>query len=58
MFGPSVGKIEDIRAITGSVSSEGELSESDIGKIRQFMPGQNLFYVRRLLDSLEEEIAE
>lgn len=56
MFGPSIGKIEDVRAVTGSVSSEGELSESDIRKMRQFMPGQNLFYIRRILDGLEEKM--
>lgn len=55
MLGPSVGKVEDIRAITGNLSSEGELSESDIRKIRQMLPGQNLFYIRQLLDSLQEE---
>jgi len=58
MFGPSVGKIEDIRSISGNLSSEGQLSESDIRKIRQFMPGQNLFYIRRLLDGLEQEVAK
>jgi hypothetical protein len=58
MLGPSVGKVEDIRAITGNLSSEGELSESDIRKIRQMLPGQNLFYIRQLLDSLQEEASQ
>ena len=56
MFGPSVGKIEDVRSITGNLSSEGELSQSDIRKLRRMLPGQNLFYMRQLLDKLEEDI--
>lgn len=57
LFGPTVGKIEDVRATTGNLASEGELSESDIRRIRRFLPGQNLFYMRRILDGLEREIA-
>jgi len=53
MFGPSIGKIEDARTIVGNLSSEGELSEADIGRVRRMLPGQNLFYMRQLLDKLE-----
>jgi len=57
LLGPSVGTVEDIRAVSGNISS-GDFSEGDISRIRKMMPGQNIFYMRQLLNSIEEEIAQ
>lgn len=57
LLGPTAGTIEDIRQLTGNISS-GDMSDKDIRKIRKMLPGQNLFYMRQLLDSLEEEVSK
>lgn len=35
---------------------DGEISQTDVHKLRRLMPGQNLFYVRRAINQLEEEL--
>lgn len=55
LLGPSAGTIEDLSAVTGAIS-QGEFTESDLRRVRKLMPGQNLFYIRQLLNSLEEDI--
>ena len=55
MLGPSVGLVEDVRQVTGSISDDGQLTDSDVNRLRRMMPGQNLFYIRRLLNALVEE---
>lgn len=57
LLGPSVGTVEDLATISGSIST-GEFSESDLRKVRKMLPGQNLFYMRRLLNNLEEQVGE
>ena len=57
LLGPSMGTVQDIGTVTGALSS-GEFSESDLRKVRKLMPGQNLFYMRKLLDTLEEDIGQ
>lgn len=52
--GPLAGAIEDTtRAARGAI--EGELTQSDVRKFRRLAPGQNLFYLRAMLDQLEAE---
>jgi hypothetical protein len=53
-LGPSLGTAEDIIQVAGAVST-GDFKRSDLRRIRKLMPGQNLFYMRRLLNELEEK---
>jgi uncharacterized protein (UPF0297 family) len=55
LAGPSLGTIEDVRSIIGDVSS-GEADEKTLHKVRTMLPGQNLFYIRQILDELEKEL--
>ena len=57
LLGPSAGTAEDIQAVTGAIAS-GEFTESDLRRVRKLMPGQNLFYIRQLLNTLEKDIGE
>ena len=57
LLGPSAGTVEDIAKVTGAIA-EGEFTESDVRRIRKLIPGQNLFYMRNLLNELEEGIAQ
>ena len=57
LLGPSAGTAEDIQAVTGAIAS-GEFTESDLRRVRKLMPGQNLFYIRQLLNTLEQDIGE
>lgn len=50
--GPIGGKIESLQQITGAAST-GEWTSSDVRKLRQLLPFQNLFYIRRLIDEVE-----
>jgi hypothetical protein len=53
MFGPTVGTIEDVATVTGAISS-GEFTEAEKKRAIQMIPGQNLFYMRGLLEVLED----
>jgi len=52
LAGPSVGAIEDIFQISGSIFA-GDTSKADLRKARQLVPMQNLFYARWLFDQVE-----
>jgi hypothetical protein len=54
-LGPSLGTAEDIIQVAGAVST-GDFKRSDLRRIRKLMPGQNLFYMRRLLNELEDKV--
>ena len=54
-LGPSLGTAEDIIQVAGAVST-GDFKRSDLRRIRKLMPGQNLFYMRRLLNQLEDKL--
>jgi hypothetical protein len=56
-LGPSFGTAQDIFQVSGALST-GEFTESDVRKVRKLLPAQNLFYMRWLLDSLEEKTAK
>jgi len=53
LFGPTVGRVEDIAKATGAAVS-GEFSESDVRSLRRLVPYQNLFYMRGLFDQLQD----
>ena len=55
ILGPSLGAFEDVRQVVSAVST-GDVSESDIRAMRKLLPYQNLFYIRRLLDSVEQDV--
>ena len=60
LLGPSAGKIQDVATVLGagvSGATGEEVTESDIRAARRLMPYQNLIYIRRVLNSIEEEIA-
>ena len=57
LLGPSLGTVQDITDVTGAIT-EGEFTEKELHKMRKLLPGQNLFYMRQLLNSLEEKVAE
>jgi hypothetical protein len=53
LLGPTWGKVESLPKITGALSS-GEWSASDSSALRRLIPGQNLFWLRGLLNKVEE----
>ncbi|MCK5015854.1 MAG: hypothetical protein KAS32_02185, partial [Candidatus Peribacteraceae bacterium] len=57
IFGPTVGTVTDAAVSTRALAT-GDLQKSDIHAMRKMLPMQNLFYWRRLLNSLEEQTAE
>lgn len=57
LLGPTLGTVEDIRQVSGNISS-GDFSDKDIRRIRKMLPGQNIFYMRQLLNAIEEEVAQ
>ena len=57
LLGPSFGTAEDIRRLASDFGAA-EVDEGTIRTMRKLLPYQNLFYVRRLLNSLEEGVAE
>ena len=57
VLGPSAGTFGDAALVVGGVSS-GEFGKAELRATRKLLPGQNLFYMRRLLNHLETEIGE
>jgi hypothetical protein len=55
LLGPSFGAAQDVLQVVGAAST-GDVSESDIRATRKLLPYQNLFYIRRLLDSVEQDV--
>jgi hypothetical protein len=54
LLGPSLGTVQDLSQVIGALST-GDLSKSDVNAMRKMLPYQNLFYVRRLLNELEDK---
>lgn len=52
LLGPAYGKAGDIADMTYAASN-GQWTESDMRKLRQLIPFQNLFYLRQLFDEVE-----
>lgn len=53
LLGPTPGAIADIFQVSGSIFA-GDTTKADLNRVRQLLPFQNLFYVRRLLNQVEE----
>lgn len=56
-LGPTVGTLSDLYATGQAVTTNG-LSESDVHKLRKLAPYQNLFYLRRAINAMEEASAD
>lgn len=54
--GPTLDAVADLATITRIASPTQKLSAADIHAIRKIMPLQNLFYLRTLIDKVEEGI--
>ncbi|QTN04026.1 hypothetical protein GTN27_04365 [Ochrobactrum sp. EEELCW01] len=52
-LGPTPDAVADIFQVTGSMFA-GDTTKSDLHKMRQLLPFQNLFYVRGLLNQVED----
>jgi len=52
-LGPTPGAIADIFQVSGSIFA-GDTTKGDLHKARQLIPFQNLFYIRQLLNRVEE----
>ena len=52
-LGPSADAVADIFQVSGSIFA-GDTSKSDLRRARQMVPMQNLFYIRSLLNHVEE----
>ncbi|WP_246676734.1 hypothetical protein [Mesorhizobium sp. B2-6-7] len=51
-LGPTADAVSDIFQVSGSVFA-GDTTKSDLHKVRQLIPANNLFYVRSLFDKVE-----
>ena len=56
-LGPSADAVADIFQVSGSIFA-GDTSKSDLKKARQMLPMQNLFYIRWLLNNVEESVGD
>lgn len=57
-LGPMFNFASDAAQVTLSPFKQGEFTKSDLHKVRQMLPLQNLFYIRKLVDAAEEGLAE
>ena len=53
--GPTFEMINHVNQLTGAISN-GAVTQGDIAKIRKMLPFQNLFYLRRLFNAVEEGV--
>ena len=61
LLGPTAGKASDYATAIGTGVAGvtgGEITESDIRAVRRLIPYQNLIYIRRVLNQLEEAAAK
>lgn len=56
-LGPSADAVADIFQVSGSIFA-GDTTQSDLRKARQLLPFQNLFYIRGLLNEVEEGVGD
>lgn len=57
LLGPTLGTVQDILDVSGSAIS-GDFQKTDVRKLRQLIPAQNLFYLRSLFNTVENAISE
>lgn len=54
LLGPTAGKIGGILGTVSAASKPSEWSEADSKALRRLVAGQNVFYIRRLFDQVEQ----
>lgn len=54
ILGPTAGKVGGILSTVAAASKPAEWKESDSKALRRLVAGQNVFYIRRLLDQVEK----
>ena len=57
LIGPTAGQISDATSISAAIF-KGEITEADVKDFRQFLPYQNLFYLRSVFDEMEDSLKE
>jgi hypothetical protein len=57
LLGPTLGQVQDATSISSAIS-KGEITETDVKDFRQFLPYQNLFYLRSIFDEMEDSLKE
>lgn len=55
-LGPTVGTFDEVLNTVGRFT-DGSVTDRDIHKLRQLLPLQNLFYLRRAINALEEQVS-
>lgn len=55
LLGPTAGAAADVFQVSGSIFA-GDTSKADLHKARMLIPYQNLFFLRRLFDRVEEAV--
>ena len=61
LLGPTAGKASDYATALGvgtAAVTGGEITESDVKAVRRLIPYQNLIYIRRILNQIEEAAAQ
>jgi len=58
LAGPTFGLAEDALDIAGSVFDDRQWTRKDNHRIRQVIPGQNIFYLRKPIDQIEAGLNE
>jgi hypothetical protein len=57
LLGPTLGLTEDVRQVIASIGTD-NYNKSDTRALRRIIPFQNLIYLRRLFDKMEEGVNE
>jgi hypothetical protein len=57
LLGPTLGQVQDATSISSAIS-KGEITGTDVKDFRQFLPYQNLFYLRSIFDEMEDSLKE
>jgi len=57
LIGPTAGQVSDATSISAAIF-KGEITEADVKDFRQFLPYQNLFYLRSIFDEMEDSLKE
>lgn len=56
-LGPTADAVSDIFQVSGSIFA-GDTTQADLHKVRQLLPMQNLFYIRGILNQVEQATGE
>lgn len=57
LLGPTLGQVQDAFSISSAIF-KGEITKTDVKDFRQFLPYQNLFYLRSIFDEMQDSLKE